>query len=130
MKDSALRVLAVSSGKGGVGKTNVVANLAYALSKRGKKVLVVDADLGLNNIDILLGLAPKYHIGHVLSGDKSVEEILVQGPAGIRVLPAGDGLRRKQLTHVWMGAPEPGFFHAGEERIEGGIRAFGELTGL
>ncbi len=98
MKDSALRVLAVSSGKGGVGKTNVVANLAYALSKRGKKVLVIDADLGLNNIDILLGLAPKYHIGHVLSGDKSVEEILVQGPAGIRVLPAGDGLQ--ELTQL------------------------------
>ncbi len=59
MGRSNLRVLAVSSGKGGVGKTNFVANLAYALSKRGKKVLVVDADLGLNNIDILLGLVPQ-----------------------------------------------------------------------
>ena len=59
MNGSNLRVLAVSSGKGGVGKTNIVANLSYALSKRGKKVLVVDADLGLNNIDILLGLASK-----------------------------------------------------------------------
>ena len=67
MKTSSLRVLAVSSGKGGVGKTNIVANLAYVFSKRGKKVLVVDADLGLNNIDILLGLNPKFHIGHVLS---------------------------------------------------------------
>jgi len=70
MKSSSLRVLAVSSGKGGVGKTNIVANLAYVLSKQGKKVLVVDADLGLNNIDILLGLNPKFHIGHVLSGRK------------------------------------------------------------
>ena len=98
MKLSPLRVLAVSSGKGGVGKTNIVANLAYALAKRSKKVLVVDADLGLNNIDILLGLSPKFHIGHVLSGEKSVEEIIVSGPADIRVLPAGDGLQ--ELTQL------------------------------
>lgn len=98
MNNSALRVLAVSSGKGGVGKTNIVANLAYALSKRGKRVLVIDADLGLNNIDILLGLTPKYHIGHVLSGEKNVEDILVKGPAGLTVLPAGDGLQ--ELTQL------------------------------
>jgi|TARA_Y100000031_G_scaffold2866_1_gene3414 flagellar biosynthesis protein FlhG len=98
VKLSPLRVLAVSSGKGGVGKTNIVANLAYALAKRSKKVLVVDADLGLNNIDILLGLSPKFHIGHVLSGEKSVEEIIVSGPADIRVLPAGDGLQ--ELTQL------------------------------
>ncbi len=98
MKPSSLRVLAVSSGKGGVGKTNIVANLAYAFAKRSKKVLVVDADLGLNNIDILLGLSPKFHIGHVLSGEKSVEEIIVDGPADIRVLPAGDGLQ--ELTQL------------------------------
>lgn len=98
MNESGLRVLAVSSGKGGVGKTNIVANLAYALSKRGKKVLVVDADLGLNNIDILLGLASKKHIGHVLSGDSNVEDIILQGPEGIHVLPAGDGLQ--ELTQL------------------------------
>ena len=98
MKSSSLRVLAVSSGKGGVGKTNIVANLAYAFAKRSKKVLVVDADLGLNNIDILLGLSPKFHIGHVLSGEKRVEEIIVSGPADIRVLPAGDGLQ--ELTQL------------------------------
>ena len=98
MNESNLRVLAVSSGKGGVGKTNIVANLSYALSKRGKKVLVVDADLGLNNIDILLGLASKKHIGHVLSGESNVEEIILQGPEGIHVLPAGDGLQ--ELTQL------------------------------
>ncbi len=98
MRNSALRVLAVSSGKGGVGKTNIVSNLAYALSKRGKKVLVIDADLGLNNIDILLGLTPKYHIGHVLSGEKNIEDIIVEGPAGLTVLPAGDGLQ--ELTQL------------------------------
>ena len=93
MRGSSLRVLAVSSGKGGVGKTNFVANLAYALSKRGEKVLVVDADLGLNNIDILLGLAPKKHIGHLLSGEATVEDIILHGPADINILPAGDGLQ-------------------------------------
>jgi flagellar biosynthesis protein FlhG len=98
MGGSNLRVLAVSSGKGGVGKTNFVANLAYALSKRGKKVLVVDADLGLNNIDILLGLTPEKHIGHVLSGESNVEDIILQGPADIHVLPAGDGLQ--ELTQL------------------------------
>jgi len=98
MNESSLRVLAVSSGKGGVGKTNIVANLAYALSKRGKKVLVVDADLGLNNIDILLGLASKKHIGHVLSGESNVEDIIIRGPEDIHVLPAGDGLQ--ELTQL------------------------------
>lgn len=98
MTNSALRVLAVSSGKGGVGKTNIVANLAVALSKRGKKVLVIDADLGLNNIDILLGLTPRHHIGHVLSGEKNIEDIVVNGPAGVTVLPAGDGLQ--ELTQL------------------------------
>jgi len=98
MKSSSLRVLAVSSGKGGVGKTNIVANLAYVLSKQGKKVLVVDADLGLNNIDILLGLNPKFHIGHVLSGEKNVQNIITEGPAGIHLLPAGGGLQ--ELTQL------------------------------
>ena len=98
MSGSNLRVLAVSSGKRGVGKTNFVANLAYALSKRGEKVLVVDADLGLNNIDILLGLAPKKHIGHFLSGKSTVEDIILCGPADINILPAGDGLQ--ELTQL------------------------------
>jgi flagellar biosynthesis protein FlhG len=98
MKSSPLRVLAVSSGKGGVGKTNIVANLACSFSKRGKKVLVVDADLGLNNIDILLGLNPKFHIGHVLSGKKNVQDIITKGPAGIHLLPAGGGLQ--ELTQL------------------------------
>lgn len=91
------KVLAISSGKGGVGKTNIVANIACALSRKGKKVLVFDADMGLNNIDILLGLASPYHIGHVFSGEKTIEEVLVHGPRGVKVLPASNGWQELTL---------------------------------
>jgi flagellar biosynthesis protein FlhG len=93
------RVIAVASGKGGVGKTNIVANVGYALSRMGKKVLLLDADLGLGNIDILLGIAPKYNLSHVLMGKKSIEDIVVQGPAGMTIIPAASGLQEMtQLT--------------------------------
>lgn len=87
------RVISFTSGKGGVGKTNVVANLAFALSRQGKRVLVLDADLGLANIDILLGLAPKYTMRHVFSGEKTLNEILVEGPGGMRIMPASSGVQ-------------------------------------
>jgi len=86
------RVIAVTSGKGGVGKTNVVANLAVELARGGKRVLVLDADLGLGNIDVLLGLVPQYTLEHVLSGSRHLSDIVIEGPAGIHVLPAGSGL--------------------------------------
>jgi flagellar biosynthesis protein FlhG len=88
------RVIAVTSGKGGVGKTNVVANLAVSLSELDRKVIILDADFGLANIDVLLGLAPRYHLGHVLFGSKSISEILIQGPKGVRVLPASSGMQQ------------------------------------
>ncbi len=86
------RVISVGSGKGGVGKTNVVANLAFAFTRLGKKVLVFDADLGLANIDVLLGLTPKYNIQHLLDRQKSVFEILTKGPGGMSILPASSGV--------------------------------------
>ena len=93
------RVVAVTSGKGGVGKTNVVANLAFCLSEIGLKVVVLDADFGLANIDVLLGLAPRFHLGHVLFGNKSLADIMVQGPRGIRIIPASSGLQKlSELT--------------------------------
>src|SRR5680860_94835 len=79
---SRIQVIAVSSGKGGVGKSNVVANLAVAAARQGRKVLIMDADLALGNVDILLGLTPQYTIEDVLSGQRRLEEVLVTGPEG------------------------------------------------
>ena len=85
--------IAIASGKGGVGKTNVVANLAAALSAAGERVLVLDADFGLSNLDVLLGLCPRYHVGHFLTGEKRLDEIIVDGPGGLRILPAASGIQ-------------------------------------
>lgn len=88
-----VQVIAVTSGKGGVGKTNVVANLALALAQSGKRVMVLDADLGLANLDVLLGLVPTYTLEHVLSGDKRLTDIILPGPGGIMILPASSGIQ-------------------------------------
>ena len=93
-----IRVISVTSGKGGVGKSNVVSNLAIALSAQGKKVLLIDADLGLGNLDVLLGLSPVYNLNHVLNGDKGIVDILIDGPAGIKIIPAGTGVQ--ELTSL------------------------------
>jgi flagellar biosynthesis protein FlhG len=88
------QVIAVASGKGGVGKTNVAANLAVSLSRAGKRVLLLDADLGLGNLDVLLGLVPRHTIEDVLVGTHTLAEIMLKGPAGINVLPASSGVSR------------------------------------
>lgn len=88
------RVVTVTSGKGGVGKSNVVVNLAVALAKAGKKVLVIDADLGLGNIDVLLGINSHNNLNDVLSGRLHLSDIIVEGPCGIKVVPAGSGVQR------------------------------------
>lgn len=92
------RVLAITSGKGGVGKTNVVAGLAMALAQTGQRVTVLDADFGLANLDILLGLTPTHTLEHVLRGEKLLEEIVLDGPLGIRVIPASSGIQ--ELTRL------------------------------
>ncbi len=91
-RESTPLVLSVTSGKGGVGKTNVVANLAFAFTQMGKRVLVLDADLGLANIDILLGLTPRYTIEHFLNRKKYFSDILVKGPGGMSIMPASSGV--------------------------------------
>ncbi len=86
------RIIAVSSGKGGVGKSNFTLNLGVALSKRGKNITIIDADLGLANIDILLGLVPKYSLTHVIKNQKKLSEIMIKGPNDINIVSGGSGV--------------------------------------
>jgi len=94
----ATRVISITSGKGGVGKTNIVANLGYSLRKAGNRVLIFDADLGLGNLDVLLGLIPQYNLSHVIEGQKRLSEIIITGPGGIHILPASSGIQ--ELTRL------------------------------
>jgi flagellar biosynthesis protein FlhG len=87
-----VRVIAVTSGKGGVGKSNVTINLAVTLAQSGEKVMVMDADMGLANIDVLLGLSPGLNLSHVINGECSLEETIIEGPAGIKIVPASSGV--------------------------------------
>ncbi len=86
-----VKVIAVTAGKGGVGKSNVSVNLAVALAQQNKKVMLLDADLGLANVDIMLGLHTKYNLSHVIQGVCHLSDIIMQGPAGVRVIPAASG---------------------------------------
>ena len=90
--DRCPKVLSVASGKGGVGKTNLVANLGYAFTQLGKRILILDADLGLANIDVLLGLTPRYTIEHLFDRTKTFAELLIQGPGGMSIMPASSGV--------------------------------------
>jgi flagellar biosynthesis protein FlhG len=92
-KGKYVQTIAVSSGKGGVGKTNVVANLAIAMRKLNKEVMILDADLGLSNIDVLLHLAPRYNMQHVLNGEMTLHDVVIEGPQGIKILPASSGIQ-------------------------------------
>ena len=85
------QVIAVTSGKGGVGKTNVAANLAVALANSRRDVMLLDADLGLANVDVLLGLQPRFNLSHVLSGEADIDCTIVEGPGGVRIVPASSG---------------------------------------
>ena len=86
-------VIAVTSGKGGVGKTNVVVNLAVSLARLGHRVGILDADFALGNVDVLLGLTPDAHLAHLLSGEKGLTDIVLRGPLGVQVVPASSGLQ-------------------------------------
>ena len=110
-----VRAIVVTGGKGGVGKTNVSVNLGVAAAETGQKVMLLDADLGLANIDVVLGLHPEFDLSHVMRGERTLDEILVEGPAGLKLIPGASGLQA--LAEL---SPAE---HAGL------IRAFSELAG-
>jgi flagellar biosynthesis protein FlhG len=84
--------VAITGSKGGVGKSNLVVNLAVALGRWGQRVLLVDGDLGLANVDVLLGLVPRHNVEHLVRGEIDLDDVLVEGPRNVRVLPAASGL--------------------------------------
>lgn len=100
------RVITVTSGKGGVGKTNFTVNLALAFAKLGKKIAVIDADLGMGNVDVVLGCSNRYNILHLLEGNFSLKDIITDGPLGIKFMSGGSGMHKLanltnlQLTHI------------------------------
>lgn len=87
-----VKLITVASGKGGVGKSSIAVNLAIALRRLGKRVLVVDADFGLANVDVMLGVNARYNMSHVLNGEKSLEEIIQEGTLGVRFISGGSGV--------------------------------------
>ncbi|MCW8855506.1 MAG: MinD/ParA family protein [Gammaproteobacteria bacterium] len=109
-----VQVIAVASGKGGVGKTNVSVNLSLGLIALGKDVILLDADLGLANVDLLLGLHSETNLSHVVSGERTLEEVIIEGPEGLKIIPASSGTQ--MMTEL---SPAQ---HAGV------IRAFSELN--
>jgi flagellar biosynthesis protein FlhG len=110
-----VKVITVTGGKGGVGKTNISANLAIAMSMLGRRVMLLDADLGLANIDVLLGLQPSHSLADVVSGARRLEEVIVTGPAGIRVIPGASGL--SDMANLTP-AQHAGIIHAFSELTE------------
>ncbi len=113
MNKQMVKVISITGGKGGVGKTNVSLNLAMAMAQLGKKVLVLDADLGLANCDVMLGLRVEKNLSHVLSGECELDDVIIDGPFGIKIVPATSG--SQNMTEL---SPVE---HAGL------IRAFSEL---
>jgi len=87
------KVLAVTSGKGGVGKTTLAINVSVALSQLGHRVALIDGDFGLGNVDVMLGLAPQSHVGQLITGEKTISDVLQEGPRGVQVLPGGSGIQ-------------------------------------
>jgi flagellar biosynthesis protein FlhG len=108
-----VKVIAVASGKGGVGKTSVAINLAVTLAQQGRRTMLLDADLGLANVDVLLGINARRNLSHVISGEAGLDDVIVDGPAGLRIVPSASGTKHM----LSLSTAEQG----------GLIRAFSEL---
>ena len=96
------RIITVTSGKGGVGKSNIAVNLAIALAEHKKKTILLDADLGLANIDVILGISPQDNLASVIFGEKNISEIICNGPRGIRIIPGGSGMHELANLKEWQ----------------------------
>ena len=107
-----VRVIAVTGGKGGVGKTNISANLGVALAEMGRRVMLLDADMGLANLDVVLGLHAERNLSHVMRGESTLEEIMVTGPKGMKVVPGASGM---QHMAEMSPAENAGLIHAFSE---------------
>lgn len=88
------KIITVTSGKGGVGKSNFVVNLAIVLQMKGKKVMVFDADVGMGNDDVLMGFLPKYNVNDIIFNNMNIKDVIIEGPYGVKLLPGGSGLTR------------------------------------
>lgn len=93
-----MRIMTIASGKGGVGKSNIAVNLAILLAQRGKQVIIFDADMGMANVDVLLGMVPRYTLRDVIRGERTLDEILQSGPGGIKIIAGASGIQ--ELTNI------------------------------
>lgn len=114
LNDTQPKVIAVTAGKGGVGKTSVSINLALALAKKNKRVMLFDGDLGLANIDVMLGLNAKYNLSHVIDNECDFKDIILDGPLGVKIIPSSSGIEK--MTNL------------GSKAYSGIISAFNSLT--
>ena len=113
--NTAVQTVSITAGKGGVGKTCIAVNLALALAKQGKRVMLLDADLGLANVDIILGLQSQYTLTDVLEGRCALEDIILEGPHGLHIIPSSSGIQRMSMV---------------SKREQAGlIRAFNDIAG-